>query len=161
MTVPFAELIALVSEQVLLQGGSARFAVSGDSMYPFLRSGDVVEVAAPTGRGVRVGDLALVKRDDGGYVLHRICRVAPGGVWLLGDAQARAEGPFAQEQVIGVVREVWRGGAPLCLASRRSRVTARAWVLLRPVRGPLLAGARRLRCALRRLWKRESAGDIR
>lgn len=65
--------------------------VSGNSMRPFLRPGDMVNLDSLT-RPPRRGDVVLFTRRNGQYVLHRIWRVLPdGGCLLLGDNQTRPE----------------------------------------------------------------------
>ena len=65
--------------------------VRGDSMIPFLRSGDFVFLS-PLPQEVRPGDIILFQRPDGHYVLHRIYKKHPDGYFImLGDGQLTQE----------------------------------------------------------------------
>lgn len=61
--------------------------VSGPSMAPTLRSGDML-LARRGGRGVRPGDVVVARfpaRPDIGLVVKRAVRPEAGGWWITGD----------------------------------------------------------------------------
>jgi len=149
MIVPNAELIPLLTEAVLCRGARARLTVTGSSMWPIVRHGDVVEISAVGDRPVAMDDLLLARRDNGDYVLHRVVQVSSdGGIYLLGDAQTLREGPLRREQCIAVVVAAWRGDHPLPLTHPLIRLTVRLWRWLTPCRPVLLLVLR----VLRRGW---------
>lgn len=81
--------------------------VSGDSMAPGLRSGDlaVVRRGSPCGRG----DIALIREPGRGAVLHRVVRTGPDGTLVTkGDANptvdlSRARSEWVTGRVVTAV----------------------------------------------------------
>ena len=63
--------------------------------------------AAP---GTPAQDGVHIVRQDGSYVLHRVCRVTPEALWFVGDAQSFIEGPIPRESLVASVRTVIRRG---------------------------------------------------
>lgn len=143
MIVPNAELMPLLSEAILSRGTNARLTVAGTSMWPFVRNGDVVELAAVGDRKIAVDDLILARRDDGLYALHRVVQVSDEGIYLCGDAQVNRDGPLRREQCLAVVVAAWHKGRPLPLNHLLTRLTVRLWRWLTPCRPFLLAVLRR------------------
>jgi hypothetical protein len=47
---------------------------------------------------------------NGQFVLHRICKCAPEGFYIVGDAQTVVEGPVGREQIFAVVTKAKRKG---------------------------------------------------
>lgn len=87
--------------------------VSGSSMEPALRSGDVVIVRR--GRPASRGDIVLVRSEGHGPVLHRVVGVAPdGSVVTKGDANWASDvGTSTPQAVSGSVSVVIPVGAVL------------------------------------------------
>jgi len=55
-------------DELIRDGKRVRLTVSGSSMFPFIRNGDVVEIAGLESK-VRVGDILLVRKNEEGQVL--------------------------------------------------------------------------------------------
>ena len=108
------------------------YRVSGDCMWPALRSGDEVGLARPR-TGPRPGDV-VVARVPGSFVVHRVVSIASGSVVLRGDNCDRDDPRLPVERLLGVARRVRRSGKILASSEWDS--------------GPTLAG--RLRMRLRR-----------
>jgi signal peptidase len=142
MRVPCRELIPSLADEVLNRGGRVRLTVHGLSMSPFLRGGDVVELAPLPPAGPRVGDIVLARDAGGFYLLHRVARIGDGGYYLLGDAQTELSGPYERGQLTARVVAAWRG-------TRRLHVVGPGWRLV----GPLWSASPRGRAALRELWR--------
>ncbi len=143
--VPFAHL-ATIMQEVFSVGGRVRLQVEGDSMRPWLRHGeDHVILASPHVRIWGRGDVVLTVDDRGRYVMHRVFRRRPGGVWLLGDAQTGAEGPWRDDQVIALVERVERWGRELDMTALVARLFAWGWLVCRPFRPGLLRTISRVR----------------
>ena len=66
-----AELTGLF-EEILNRGSYLRVEVTGKSMAPVLRSGDIVTIVKVTPASLRVGDLVFYKNGLGLPVLHRL-----------------------------------------------------------------------------------------
>lgn len=171
MIVPSRELMPLVRD-ALGRGQRVRMTVTGTSMWPFLRDGDVVELE-PAGT-LRVGDVVLVETARDGtahYVLHRVVRVGEGTFFLRGDAQADAEGPFTSADVLGRVTAASRHGRVRALDRGVWRVAGRLWLGIHPLgrdlfrlaRLPRMVGGRALRRLQRsqawRAWTRRFCPD--
>ena len=132
------------------QGRQVSLTVTGNSMSPFLVHGrDQICFQKPD-RPLKTGDMALYRRRNGDYIMHRVCRVGPdGSYYFLGDAQQMTEGPIAPDQICGVVLRVCRKGKWLGPASFWWRFFRGPWLWLRPLR-PWL---RRAYGGVSRLWK--------
>jgi hypothetical protein len=97
-------------------------------MYPFLRHGlDAVSLAPVELHALKSGDVVLVKRDNGQYVLHRMVKRCLDSVLILGDAQQDIEGPLRLDQVIAVVTQVWRGDLIINCNGLGWRTCSRLW----------------------------------
>ena len=92
--------------QAIQTGGSAELTVTGRSMTPFLRD-RVSRVRLAAISQPKRGDVVLYRRQNGGYVLHRIAACC-------GDAQTVLELSIRRDQLIAVMTafarsEKWRG----------------------------------------------------
>ena len=129
-----ASLFPLVSE-LLEQGQEVRLTIAGNSMYPFLRHGvDSVEFAKVDFAQINKGDIVLIKREDGSYVMHRVCRKEKDHFFMVGDAQQWIEGPLYPEQLIAVVIALWRRDRRILCSDFKIRLAAMLWLKLRPYR---------------------------
>ncbi|MGI6548744.1 MAG: S24/S26 family peptidase [Syntrophomonadales bacterium] len=126
-TVKSCELIPAVAG-LLSEGRNVKITVTGNSMYPFLRHGlDAVSLAPVELHALKSGDVVLVKRDNGQYVLHRMVKRCLDSVLILGDAQQDIEGPLRLDQVIAVVTQVWRGDLIINCNGLGWRTCSRLW----------------------------------
>lgn len=140
--IPFVHLAAIINE-VFSSGGRVRLQVEGDSMCPWLQSGeDDVILASPKQHGWGRGDVVLAVNDHGNYTMHRVWRRRQGQTWLLGDAQTEAEGPWRDEQVLALVERVVRRGRELEMSSAFARLFAGVWLFCRPLRPHILRAHR-------------------
>ncbi len=110
MLVSARELMPLVLA-ALENDQHVRMTVTGSSMYPFIRGGDVVELEPVYSRPVP-GDVVLAQRasmpEDARYVVHRIVRTEGGLFFLRGDSQKDCEGPFERRDILGRAVLVFR-----------------------------------------------------
>ena len=131
-----ADLDAL-AQQVLQAGATLRFTARGTSMCPFLKDGDVVELAPLGDRPLGWGEVALVRVPGGRLVLHRVYRLRRlNGVrqlLLRGDNRPASDGWINPADVLGRARRAWRGGRRLALVSP----LAWAWMALAVLRSRL------------------------
>ena len=119
-------------------GRDAEMTIVGSSMAPFLIYGrDAVRFRAPDGP-LRPGDILFFRRDSGQYVLHRLRRVTPEGLYLIGDAQTVTEGPIAPDRVFARAIAVRRKGRWYGPESRLWRFFAGPWLHLIPLRPALI-----------------------
>lgn len=99
------ELLALLE-----QTPSVPLTISGNSMTPFLAHGRDTVFLSKVTRPLKKGDMIFYRRQNGQYVLHRICRVHPDSFDLVGDAQTYIETGIRPEQVLAIVNTVRRKG---------------------------------------------------
>lgn len=112
--------------------------ISGSSMTPFLvHCRDMVYLSPPT-RPLRRGDMALYRRDNGAYVLHRVVRQEPEGYCMVGDAQTQLEHGIRPDQIRGVVVEVERKGRRQGPGSFWWEFFAKVWIRVIPLRPHLM-----------------------
>ena len=88
--------------EVLDSGGEFEFRPRGTSMLPLIKEGrDSVTIVKPCGR-LKRGDVALYKRSNGKFVLHRVIKVLPEEYFMCGDNQAIPERGITDGQIIAV-----------------------------------------------------------
>ena len=133
---PIAELWPLISA-VLEAGGCFRLWPSGRSMRPLLREGrDSVLLVPP--EGLAVGDIALVRTEDGRFILHRTVALTEESITLAGDALLSTEGPMPRACVLARVSLVYRDERATDPRSPRMRRYAHRRALRRRVMGMAL-----------------------
>jgi hypothetical protein len=153
MKCPGRELMPIIREAVM-RGQSVRFSVDGGSMFPFICSGDEVELEpSPV---LRLGDIVLVESGfsdiSESYVLHRIVWLGSGKIFLIrGDSQSHSEGPFMPDAVIGKVNTVWHKGRIRSLDRGFWRITGLIWLKTSPFGHYLL----RIVLSLRRFYNQK------
>ncbi len=124
--VPNSEAAALI-ESLVREGVTVRIRVTGRSMEPAIRNGDVL-VIGPAASPLRWGDVALCRRADGSGAcfVHRIVWWRGGHVRTKGDALRSVDPPVRADEVIGVVQSVERGNDDAkVIVFRRESVTGR------------------------------------
>ena len=136
VTEPVGRLIA----DLLGRDIDVRVRVSGRSMAPFLKSGDIVTLHRVRPEDVGIGDIVLCAADSGHPILHRVLRswrndAGERIIQTRGDSCLKLDIPVLRSEVLGRVRWVEREAATgsrerrLNLESRRGRLRARiaAW----------------------------------
>jgi hypothetical protein len=147
MNVPARELMPVI-RAALERKQHVRLTATGSSMFPFIRSGDVVELEPPRPLPV-VGDLVLAQSaslaEGERYVLHRVVRVKGEAFFLRGDAQQYYEGPFRRRDILGRVTLIYRNGRPRRLDQGWWRRLGLAWNRCAPLNIWLFLLMRQLR----------------
>lgn len=124
--------------EMIEQGQEVSLTISGNSMMPFLIHGrDQIFFRKPEKEPVR-GDMVFYQRPDGQYVMHRICRAAPEGYYIVGDAQCDIEGPVQREQIFAIVTAARRKGKWIKKGSFWWEFFARVWIRVIPLRHPVM-----------------------
>ena len=102
--------------EVLKSAGQARLAVTGTSMLPSIRPGDILEVHRQGMEAILPGDVVLFMR-NGGFAAHRVVEKAgePDRTLLItrGDALRVPDSPVTPEELLGRVAAILRGGRRL------------------------------------------------
>lgn len=129
-----ASIFPFISELFEL-GQSVRLPVSGDSMNPFLYDGiDSVELTKGSFEQISRGDIVMIQRADGCYVMHRVIKKEIDSIYMVGDAQQWIEGPLYPEQLVAVVTAIWHRNKRIPCSNQWWRFLAWLWLCLRPYR---------------------------
>jgi hypothetical protein len=124
-----------VCHGLLSQRRIVRFTAEGWSMYPTIRDGEAVDVAAIDPRRIRRGDVLLCRLGSG-TVAHRVVRLerkanAVSSIVLRGDASFAPDAPLSPDDILGQVIATTRAGVrrPLDTVSAGivGALIARAW----------------------------------
>ena len=131
---PMEEILELM-QAAFAQGGSYCLVVTGWSMSPTLKPGrDAVRLTRS--RKPRWGDIVFVPRRCGGYMLHRVVKLLPGGGAVLsGDGQTWLE---EVDEIIAVAEAIRRNGKWVSSENPVYRVYVFLWFFTRPIRGVLV-----------------------
>lgn len=139
-----ANMFPLILE-IIDNGQSTKIPVSGESMNPFLRDGiDSVEFTKGSFEQLSWGDIVVVQRTDGYYVMHRIYKKEKDCFFLVGDAQQWIEGPIYPKQLVAVVTAIWREDKRIFCSNRWWRLLSGLWLHLRPFRYFILKAHRKM-----------------
>lgn len=124
-----------VVRELLSQGRETAIAVTGNSMSPFLiHERDEILISPPDGTWKK-GDMAFFVRDNGRYVMHRICKVEKNGdCYFVGDAQQLMEGPIRKDQIFGKITKVKRKGVWIDEKDFWWKFFRRIWINIIPLR---------------------------
>ncbi len=133
-------------EEELNARGKLVFTQVGTSMLPLLRQKRDLIVLEKKQAG-RCGkyDVALYKRKDGSYVLHRILKVRENDYVLCGDHCWQREYGITDEQILGVLSAVVRDGKTIEVSDRRYRFYVHLWCDFFWVRAAILRSKALLR----------------
>lgn len=129
----------------LLQQGQTNVTVPvrGSSMVPFLHDGDTVYLD-PAPEKLKKGDVVLYTRENGDYVLHRICKVCrDGSLVLVGDAQQLLERLPHRSCVCGIAVSARHKGRLIHRRSWHWWFYGHIWLWLLPWRYRLMASRRK------------------
>ena len=136
-------------EEILTREGFYVSTTVGMSMWPMLRNRRDRIVLSPVGEErLSRYDLPMYRRADGKYVLHRIIAVRDGEYVIRGDNTYQKE--YVKDgQIVGVVREFYRGNRHVLASARTYRAYAALWHFIFPLRR-LLFNMRRLAGGIKR-----------
>ena len=122
-------------EQLLRQGRAVRIYPRGYSMYPMFVPGRDEAVISPLdGMQPRRGDVVLYRREKSILVLHRIWKISPDGIYMVGDNQTEMEGPLHPQQLRGILTSFVRRGREVSVHHPVYLLYSRLWLMLRPFR---------------------------
>ena len=127
-------------EQILKEKGILVYPNAGVSMMPLLRQGkDLMVIRARGSERLGRWDAVLFKRRNGQYVLHRILKIREKDYVICGDNCWRREYGITDEQILGVLTAVVRGGQKtIRVTDLRYRCYVWLWCGLYPFRAAVL-----------------------
>lgn len=124
--------------ELLEAAPSVPLVISGNSMSPFLVHGRDSVYLSRVDSPLKKGDMILYRRDNGAYILHRICRAEGDRYDLVGDAQVLIERGIRADQVIARVTAVRRKGKLLKRGSFWWEFFEKIWLNLVPLRRQII-----------------------
>lgn len=136
-----ADLLFSVVEETVANGGSIKIKIAGFSMYPLVTSRRDSVLLTKADK-IKKGDVPLIKREDGSYVLHRVVGVKDGYFALRGDYEQKIEYPVNPEQVIAVAKGFYRKDKYVSCDSFLYKLYTFFWmntIAIRPVTLKILA----------------------
>ncbi len=132
-----------IIKEILNDGTDVWITVTGMSMYPFLREDkDSVKLAPAGFESIAKGDIVLIKRTSGEYILHRVLKKEKGDFYMVGDAQKWIEGPLKPEQLIAVVTEIKRKDHQFSCQSFWWKLLVSFWMNIIPFRNYFIKAIR-------------------
>ena len=135
--------------KILKEGQDVTINVRGASMLPFLAEsrGDQIilegaEAGTPEGREkvkVNVNDIVLFRLGDH-YFLHRVLKINANGIAeIQGDGILNAKERCHRDLILARVTTIIRGGKEtIDTKSSTYRLKVRIWMILKPLRRPML-----------------------
>lgn len=127
---------AIDIEQLLEAGHTIRIKPEGYSMYPlFVPGRDAALIEKVPIDRLKKGDVVLYRRDGSILVLHRICRIAPEGFYMVGDNQSVVEGPLRPDQIKGkMIAFERKKKRPVTVDNIFYRMVSGIWLGILPMR---------------------------
>ena len=140
-----------VMQEALSNGAQVCITETGTSMQPMLHSQkDTAVLKKPQAR-LKKYDLALYRRENGAFVLHRVVAVTENGYVMCGDNQTVVEHGITDANIIAVVKSFTRNSKEYTAENRLYRFYSRVWTNTRFIRRLYRGGKRRIFTCLRRL----------
>jgi signal peptidase len=130
-----------LTADLLRLGHSVRFTAMGESMHPTIRKGETITVTPVAPSAVRITDIILYQTKTS-VIAHRVVGTperhgAMRAFRVRGDASSDWDEPVAEDQVLGKVVSVERGGRHVRLEGRRVKLFHLAGVLVYRVKRKL------------------------
>lgn len=118
------DLIDAMTHQIQ-ETGRLLVRAHGDSMYPFIRNGEVLLIHPAAAESLRIGDVLFYHRESSFYAHRLIQKKGSSDEGLLlvthGDSLTYLDAPVSADQLIGKVAAVFRGNKILNLETKNSQ----------------------------------------
>ena len=125
-----------ILKNLVEEGREVSLVIAGHSMTPFLVEKRDKIYFIKSDRELKRGDMVFFQRNTGQYVMHRIKKVNAKGVYLVGDAQTKIEGPISRDKIFGLIVKAERKGRLIGPGDFWWKFFERVWihlVFLRPI----------------------------
>ena len=130
-----ADVLFSLAEESMKNGNDVKVKIAGFSMYPLVTSRRD-SVLLTKCEKIKKGDVPLIKREDGSFVLHRVVDIKDGYLKLCGDYEQKAEYPVNPEQIIAVAKGFYRKEKYISCDSKNYKLYTFLWmntIAIRPV----------------------------
>ena len=130
-----ADVLFSLAEESMKNGNDVKVKIAGFSMYPLVTSRRD-SVLLTKCEKIKKGDVPLIKREDGSFVLHRVVGIKDGYLKLCGDYEQKAEYPVNPERIIAVAKGFYRKEKYISCDSKKYKLYTFLWmntVAIRPV----------------------------
>ena len=125
-------------EEMLDRNGYLVYTNVGTSMMPLLRQGkDVMEIRKKGPERCKKYDAVLYKVNDR-YILHRIIKVREKDYVIVGDNCFRKEYGITDDQILGVLTGIIRGGKHISVTDKKYLCYVHLWCDFYPIRVVIL-----------------------
>lgn len=137
------ELIIQEAVRLVHDGVSVTFPVKGRSMLPFIFGGRESVILQKPG-SLQRGQVVLAQVGPDRYVVHRIIKIEPDRITLMGDGNICGTESCTPSNVLAIATHVVdEKGKRRTLESKGQMFKARVWYVIRPLRRIILAVLRR------------------
>ena len=137
------ELIIQEAVRLVQDGVSVTFPVKGRSMLPFIFGGRESVILQKPG-SLQRGQVVLAQVGPDRYVVHRIIKIEPDRITLMGDGNICGTESCTPSNVLAVATHVVdEKGKRRTLESKGQMFKAKVWYRIRPLRRIILAVLRR------------------
>jgi len=125
-----------VLRELTESGEQVSLLIAGNSMVPFLvHQRDYIYFEKPK-RELKKGDPVFYQRDNGMFVMHRICKVNPDGTYnMVGDNQMAIEPGIRRDQIFALITQVKRKGKLIGPGDFCWDFFEKVWINMIPLRG--------------------------
>ncbi len=150
------EHFSALTEEILKRGKNLRFQAMGQSMYPFIKNGQIIVIQPMEPSALKTGDVVFFrnKKSKSSYIAHRLIAKQKDGVLITkGDARKDADEPVNPNQVLGKVVTVEKSGRAVSLNNAHNQTAG--WLIskLSATRIPYMRIYRSIRGAFLKLLK--------
>jgi len=137
------ELIIQEAVRLVQDGVSVTFPVKGRSMLPFIFGGRESVILQKPG-SLQRGQVVLAQVGPDRYVVHRIIKIEPDRITLMGDGNICGTESCTPSNVLAIATHVVdEKGKRRTLESKGQMFKAKVWYRIRPLRRIILAVLRR------------------
>lgn len=147
------EYVAVLRELVQ-EGRKVNMLIAGNSMSPFIiHERDYIFFEKPN-RELKKGDPVFYQRDNGQFVMHRICKVNKDHTYdIIGDAHTVIEPGIRRDQIFALITQVRRKGKMIGPGDFWWDFFEKVWIRMIPARRLVLRMYRPVAYFKRRMKK--------
>lgn len=120
------ELSHTLRKEAIVQGHSVQTIASGNSMFPFIRDGDILTIQPTPIEHIKRGDIAVYESAEK-WIAHRVIHISSNNgilqIVTRGDARISNDELIIKENYIGSVITLERNKKTISLTSLRKKIS--------------------------------------